>query len=133
LIQLDAIDPEAPQTQLDALLKIFGATDRRPHFRSLPGESAFCGDDQAIGIRVQGFSDEPLADLGSISIGRIDKVDTEFHGALQDAAGGGWVLGFTPNSRARDAHGTEPEAVNRTSLRKFEGSTLRCVAFRKIQ
>ena len=46
-----------------------------PHPGALAGEPGLGGDDQTIGVGVEGLEDEPLADLGTVGVGRVDEID----------------------------------------------------------
>jgi hypothetical protein len=47
---------------------------------------------------------------GAVGVGRVDEVDSQFHGAAQYANGLRPIRGLTPNSFARDPHRAESQA-----------------------
>ena len=49
LVEIDAVELQAPQTQFDALAEIFRTADRSPLVRPGPGEPALGGDHQPLG------------------------------------------------------------------------------------
>ena len=40
----------------------------------------------AVGLRIQGFGDQPPCDLGTIGIRGVNQVEAELHGAAEHAA-----------------------------------------------
>jgi len=76
-------------------------------------KSAFGCDREAGRIGIQGLSDQFFADVWSVGIGRIDKVDAGCNGVTQHVLGNFAIGRRTPNALAGNAHRTEAEAVDR--------------------
>src|SRR6185369_5968190 len=98
----------ASQAAFAGLAEMLGLTIRHPLVWARAVEACFSSDDEPRGIRMEGFGDDFLADVRSIRIRRVNKVDAEFDGATQDANGFLAVLGLAPHTRAGDAHGSKP-------------------------
>jgi hypothetical protein len=58
------------------------------------------------------FGDERFACLRTISIGRVDQVDTELDRAAQNLEGIGAIGGPAPDALAGDAHGAKAETID---------------------
>ena len=83
LEEVDGLDPEASQAHLALLAQVLGPAHRQPLARPLPGEPGLGGDDQALGIGVEGLEDDVLADLGTVGVGGVDEVDAQLDGPAQ--------------------------------------------------
>jgi hypothetical protein len=113
LVEIDALEFESSQAHLDALNEVASAANVFGFGGALSGDSTLGGDDEAGGIRMQGFSDEALGNFRAVGIGGVDEGDAQFDGAAQDAAGFCRVAGFAPGALAHEAHGSEAEPVDR--------------------
>jgi hypothetical protein len=69
------------------------------------------GDQQAI-IRVEHFLDEILADIGPVTVGRIDEVDAETGQAPERLDCSVVIRGRAPDAWSGDAHRTETQTIN---------------------
>ena len=112
LVKIDAVEFQPPEAHFHALAEILRPAHGQPFVRSLAGEAAFGGDDEPFGIRVQRLCDEPLAHLGAVGIGGVDKIDPEFDGLLQDAPRFGGIFRLAPDAFARQAHRAKAQAVD---------------------
>ena len=61
---------------------------------------------------MQGFGDQFLVDMGTVAIGRVEEVVTNFVRALQDAKRIRPVFRRSPYLRAAHAHRAEPETID---------------------
>ncbi len=64
LEQVDALQAQVAEAELGLLPQVLRAADRRRQVRALTCEPDLGGDDQAIGVRVQGLLDELLGQPG---------------------------------------------------------------------
>ena len=85
LVEVDAVELQAPQRHLDALAQVLGPADGLPHARAAAREAALGGDDQAVGVRVQRLGDEVLAHERPVGVGGVDEVDAQLDGPAQHA------------------------------------------------
>src|SRR6185503_19832148 len=79
LIEIDALEPEPPQAAVESVLQAGSPAVDLPAIGSGPVELALGGNHQSRWIRMERIGDQLLADAGTVRLGRIDKVDTEFH------------------------------------------------------
>ena len=83
LQQVDPLHAESAQAHLGLLAQELRAAERVPLVRAGAYLTGFGGDDQVVGIRVERFADQLLADIGPVRIRSIDQGDdwqTEFFG-----------------------------------------------------
>jgi len=113
LVEIDALEFESSQAHLDALNEVSGAANVFSFGGALACDSTLGGDDEAGGIRMQGFSDEALGNFRAVGISGVDEGDAQIDCAPQDAAGFCRVGGFAPSAFAHEAHGSEAEPVDR--------------------
>ena len=76
-------------------------------------DAALGRDHQAVGIWRERLPNLALVDLGTISLGRVDQVDPEFHRAPQDGKGVGRIRRLPVNVRPDEVHRTEAEPTDR--------------------
>jgi len=112
LVEVDALQPEPPQAHFNALDEIAGTAHAFGFGGSLARNAALGGDHQAGRIGVEHVADQPLGNLGTVSIGRINERDAQFDGAVQNAAGLGGFAGLAPRAFAHQAHGSVTETMN---------------------
>ena len=112
LIEVNGISLQPPQAHLDALAQILGPTDRQPLVRPLPRQTALGGDDHAVRIGRQSFADDVFGDFRAIGVRRVNEVDADLDGALQDAPRFCRVFRVAPDALAGDPHGAEAHAVD---------------------
>src|SRR5262249_41393069 len=67
-----------PQAALAGRARVRGRAVGAPAAGARPDQAALGGDDQVVGVRVQGLGDQPLAALWAVGIGGVDEVDAEF-------------------------------------------------------
>src|SRR5258707_15607909 len=91
---------------------MLGPSIGHPLVRSGAVKSGLGGNYEPGRIGMKGLGDDFSAEVRPVRVGRIDKVDSEFDSAAQDANGFLAVLGFAPYALAGDAHGAEPEAMD---------------------
>jgi hypothetical protein len=58
---------------------------------------------------MQSFGDDFFTNFGTVRIGGVDEVDTEFDGAAQNSNRFGAIGRLTPDAVSGDAHGAETE------------------------
>ena len=101
LEQVDALESEAPEAHLALLAEVLGSSHRQPLTRTLPCETRLGGDDQPVGIGVEGLEDDRLAHLGPVRVGGVDEVDPEVDCPSDHGHAPGPVGRFAPHARAR--------------------------------
>src|SRR6185437_2637406 len=84
---------------------------RTPPIRPRAGEARFRGDEN-IPIRMQRFMNEPLGDIRSVRIRRIDEVDAELRQTLQRADRFLPILRLAPDAGPGETHRAKAEPVN---------------------
>src|SRR5437660_8335188 len=92
LVHVDAIEAKSLQAALDGLAEVRRASIMRPLVRSRAIPSALGRDHKIRGVRRQCFSDQFFADVGTIRICGIYKIDTEIDGATQNVDCGRGIL-----------------------------------------
>src|SRR5438067_2426174 len=124
LQQVDPLHAESAQAHLGLLAQELRAAERVPLVRAGAHLTGFGGDDQVVGIRVERFADQLLADIGPVRIRSIDQGDAEIYRPAQHADRFIMVLRRTPDTGAGDAHGAVAEADDRQVAADAEGSAL---------
>ena len=81
LEQVDALEPEATETEFALLAKVLGPSDRKPLTGALAREPGLGGDDQVLGVGMERLADQAFADLGTVGVGRVDEVDPHLDGS----------------------------------------------------
>ncbi len=125
LIEVDAFELEPAEAHFDTLNQISGAANILGFGRALARDAAFGGDNEIGRVRIEGFADEALCDLGAVCVGGVDQVDAEIDGAAQDAAGFLRFVRLTPGALAHKAHRSVTESMYReiaTNLESAGGS-----------
>ena len=113
LVEVDAVEFEPAKAHLHALDQVAGAAHDLGFGRSLAGDSAFGGDNQAGGVGVKRLGDQALGNLRAVGVGGVDEVHAQLDGAAEDAVGFGGVGGLAPGAISHQAHGAVAETVNR--------------------
>jgi hypothetical protein len=92
--------------------------------RSGPVEAAFCGDRQARRKGVQSSGNDLFTHAGTVGVGGVDEIDSQFNCPPQDADGLAAIRGLAPNSFTRDPHRAEsqPRDGQIVSNKEFAGS-----------
>jgi hypothetical protein len=88
------------------------------------------GGDQHAGVGMQRLVDQQFRHVGSVGVGRVDKVDAEIGQALERAQHFRAVGRRAPNALAGDAHGAEAQAIDLDVAADLEAAGLRCVCLR---
>ena len=122
LIDIDLFDAEAPQATLTRGAQVLRAPIRFPCPGPRPEQPALGGDHEILGIRMEGLRDQSLAHLGPVGIGSVDEVDPERHRPPQDTLAFLPVDRLSPDPFSGDAHGAEPEAIDRKVTADIDGS-----------
>jgi len=115
-VQLQQVEPlhlQPPQRQLGLLAQVGRPANRNPLLRTRPGQAGLGGDEQVVGVGVQGLGDDLLAGAGTVGVGGVDEVHPELDGPAQHGQALGAVGRLTPDARPRDAHGPEAEPADR--------------------
>ena len=81
-------------------------------------------DDEAGGIRVEGFGDQFFRDIGAVGVGSVNEVDAEFDGAAQRGECACAICRRAPDALAGDAHGAVAHAVDGQIAAEGDGSGL---------
>ena len=109
LVQVDAVDLQAAQAGLAGGTQVLGTAIALPCRPIGPHDAALRRDEHALGIRVQRFGDQHLADFGAVRIGGIDEQHPQLVGALQQVPRLAGIVGLTPDAFPGDAHRAESE------------------------
>ena len=112
LDQVDPVDPEVAEAELDLLLEVRRAADRRPLAGAGAGEARLGGDHQVVGVGVQRLGDQLLADDRAVGVGGVDEVDAALDGGPEHGQGALVVLRRAPDAVAGDLHGAVAQAVH---------------------
>jgi hypothetical protein len=83
-----------------------------PFSGTATGETAFGCDDDAIIIRMQGFSDQIFAYFGSVGVGCVDEIYVQFNDTAKNGAGFFEVIRFAPDASAGNPHRAEAHPVD---------------------
>src|SRR6476620_10655549 len=113
LVEGNLVQSQSPQTSLARCLEMFGPAVDWPPVRAGPLVSPFRGDDEVIGIAVEGLGNQCLAHVRPVRIGRVDEVHTEFDRPLEYRFGDLTIRRLTPDPRAGYPHRAETEPVDR--------------------
>ena len=122
LVEVDAVKPQPAQAHLDALDQVAGAAHVLGFGRSLAGDTALGGDDQARRVGVKRLGDQALGNLRAVGVGGVDQRDAQFDGAAEDAAGFGGVGWLAPGAFAHQAHGSVAETMDGKVAADEEGA-----------
>lgn len=111
LVEVDAFEAESVEASVDGLFEMAwaGVVDPLAGSGALP--AALGGDDEAVGIGMEGLGDEVLGDVGAVGVGGVNEVDAELDGAAEGGNGGVAVFWGAPDAGAGEAHGSVAEAV----------------------
>ena len=112
LVEVDLLDFEALEAAVEGDFEVLGAGIDGPLARAGAEQAALGGDDDAGGIRVQGFGNQLFRHVGAVAVGGVDEVDAELYGPTQHPDGLVVVGGRAPDAFAGDAHGAVAEAVD---------------------
>jgi hypothetical protein len=113
LIDINAIELEALEAAFDGFAKVSGGGVVSPLIGAGTVPATFGSDDEAGRIRMQGFGDELFADVGTVGIGSVYEIDTEFDGAAKNGKGRFAVFGRAPDAVSSEAHGAKAETMDR--------------------
>src|SRR5262245_16217103 len=80
--------------------------------RSGPSQAAFGGDQQVLGIWIEGLGDQLLADVRPVGIRGIDQVDAELECPSQQRDCLVVVCRRAPDAGTGDPHGSEAEPAH---------------------
>src|SRR4030095_5872962 len=109
LVDVDAIQAQPLQAAIDGLAQVFRAGVVSP----LPGSwtipSTLGRNHKIPRVRRQCFSDQFFANERTVGIGRVYEIDAQLNGTAKYRERRSRILGWSPNSIAGDAHGSEAE------------------------
>ncbi len=125
LEQIDALDTELAQTPFALRLQSLGPAVGAPLGRRRASEAGLGGDHQMIGIRVQRFANQFLADVGAVGIGCVDEIDPQLHRASQHAQRLVAVGRRPPYAVTRELHRAEPQSMHRAIAEGHRARTVR--------
>src|SRR4051795_3651980 len=83
-----------------------------PLIRSAAFKPSFGGNDQASGIRIQGFGDKLFGNIRAIAVCGVDKINTQLNSPLQDLDGPGAVFWRSPDAFPGNTHSAITHAAN---------------------
>src|SRR6195256_3515775 len=109
LIQTNPVEAQPPQARFTRRLQMFGRSVFNPLVRTRALEATLCGNDDALRIRIQSLSNDALAYVRTIRIGRVKEIDAEFRRASHDANGLIPIRGFPPDSLPGEPHRAQSE------------------------
>src|SRR5215472_554933 len=91
---------------------MFWASVGDPLIRAGTVEAGFRRDHEISWIGIQSFGDDLFGHSGAVGICRVDEIDSELDGALQNANCFLAILGRAPNSFACEPHRAAAEAID---------------------
>ena len=121
LVELDALQAQAPQASLARFAQVLGAPVARPPTRTAARHAALGGDHEIVRVGVQRFGDQALGDLGPVAGRRVDEVDPQFDGPPEHAATFLGIVGFAPDAVAGETHRAEAQAAHGRPVGDREG------------
>ena len=74
LVQRNLFQLQALEAALARPFQVLWPAVCRPPVGSGPLEAALGGDDEVVGVGIEGFGDQLLADIGTVGVGGIDKI-----------------------------------------------------------
>jgi hypothetical protein len=81
LVEIDAVQLQAAQAAVAALLQALGPRVARPLAGTGPAKAALGGDHEAVPIRMERLRDQVLAHLRPVRVCGVDQVDAELDNA----------------------------------------------------
>src|SRR4029077_2621726 len=112
LIKINLVHPQPAQAGFAGSSQVFWSSVFNPLVGTWPRITAFGGDYQACRIGMQRFSDDFFTHAGTIRIGGVDKIDSQFDSAPQNPNSLRPVCGLAPNSISGDSHRAESQSGN---------------------
>src|ERR1700680_2308389 len=113
LVEIDALQTKPLQATLNGLPEVGRARVMTPISRPGPYPSSFSRNDHTLRIRCQRLRNQLLADVRSIRICSVNKIDTQLDCLPQHSERARAILGRTPNSIASNPHRSKSDAVHR--------------------
>src|SRR5215469_6294970 len=129
LVDVDSFQPQPFQAAFNGLAKMRRSGIVSPLVRPGAVPATLRGNDQRGRIRVQGLGDQLFADVWTVRVRSINKVDPQLHGAAKYRQGRVAILGRSPNALASNAHGAEPEAAYGKFAPEIDGAGRVCRYF----
>jgi len=96
LIKIDSVQPQSAQAAFAGGSQVFWLSVFNPLVGTRPHKAALSGDHQSCRIRVQRLSDDFFANVGTVGVCGIDKIDSQFDGAPQNPDGLSPICGLAP-------------------------------------
>jgi hypothetical protein len=112
LVQVDAVELQAPKAALAALPQPLGARVSRPLAGSGPAQAALRRDHEAVRIGMQRLGDQVLAHLWAVRVGGVDQIDSQLDDSPEQTLGLLRVVWRAPDALPCDPHGAKAEAMN---------------------
>src|SRR5450631_575074 len=112
LIEINSIEPQAPQTALACRAQMRGMRVAFPLAGSRPCQPAFGRNDQALRIWVQRFGNDLFTDVRSVGVSGIDEIHTELKRTPENLKRRLTVSWRTPHARTREPHRAEAEPMH---------------------
>jgi hypothetical protein len=112
LIHVDTIESQSLEAAFDCIAEVSRSRVVRPLIWARTIPAAFGRNEQSLGIRKEGFSDELFAHVGTIRVGCIDEVDVQLYRAAKNGERTIAIARRSPDAFARETHGSEPKAMD---------------------
>ncbi len=122
LKDIDAIEAQPLETPFDGLGQMFGAGVVGPLHGPTALPSCFGGDHHSGRVGIERFGNQLLRNIGSVGVGGIDEVHTQFDSPAQSGQRRGLVCRGAPDALAGNPHGSVAEAVHCEVTTEGEGS-----------
>src|SRR5215467_6811043 len=112
LKNVDAVQPQSFEATLYHLPQMIRTSVMRPLIRPWTIPATFGRDHQALGVRRQRFSNQLFADMRTIGVRGIDKVDAQLYGTSKDGQRSSAVPGWSPDPLTCNTHSSEAKAMD---------------------
>ena len=112
LVEVDALEPQPLQRAVARLAQVLGASVVDPPVGARAHLSALGRDHEPIRVRVQGFRDQLLADVGPVRVGRVDQRHAELNRAPKHRQRLIVVTRRPPDALTGDPHRAKPKPVH---------------------
>jgi hypothetical protein len=112
IVQIDHIDAQALQRQITTATRVFGTAIDGPVLVGRPCHNAkFCSQGHSLAAASEGFADLVLGI--AIDVGRVEEIDTQVQGAMDELDGIGLGLHTAGvNVSDADTHATKSNGGN---------------------
>ena len=113
LVELDRVQSQPAERPLTRLPQVVGIAIGIPLIRTGPHVPALGGDQEVLGIGMQGLGNQLLAHVRAVGVGGVDQVDAQLHRTAENGDRLIVVCRGSPDAFAGDPHRAEPEAADR--------------------